>query len=474
MKLSTKKKILIGIILVVILLLGYLVYDNYYIFRQAPIGAGVKAKILSSGIFVSNRDPESVLGEDLSFHPLLGIIKTKIDYEKKTVTASMLGLFRKRAIYREGLGCTLLLGVSEEEIKSQPVDIPEHLPKNPESVLWPSGDLMPKEEMPQNVNQQLLAEVVDKAFSEPDPERLRRSREVVVVYDGRIIAERYAPGFTKDTPLIGWSMTKSVTSALVGILVGQGKLSLYEPAPVPEWREPDDPRKEITLDQLLRMSSGLKFIEEYEKNPLSDVNVMLFLKPDTAAFAASMPLEAEPDEKWHYSSGTTNIISRIIRHTIGNQADYITFPRRALFNKVGMRSAVIEADASGTLLGSSNLYATARDWARFGLLYIQGGIWEGERILPEGWVEYTTTPTPKAPLGEYGAQFWLNRGNPEDPKKRLYPKLPTDLFSLEGYQGQHVVIIPSRKLVVVRLGMTHKGDWGLEPFIVDILKAIKE
>ncbi len=472
MKLLTKKRILIGVLAVIVLLISYLVYDNYYIFKQAPIGAGMKAKVLSSGVFVSKRDPQSVINEDLSFHPLFGLIKTKIDYEKKSVTATMLGLFKKRAIYREGLGCILLSGISEEEIKSWTVDIPEPLPVNPEEVPWPSGDFQLEEDLPQNVNKLLLVEAMDNVFSEPDPEHLRRTRAVVVVYDGRLIAERYAPGFTKDTPLIGFSMTKSVTSALVGILVGQGKLSIDEPASVPEWKEPGDPRRAITLDQLLRMSSGLKFIEEYEENPLSDVSIMLFLKPDSAAYAASMPLDAEPDEKWHYSSGTTSIISRIIRHTIGNQADYFAFPRQALFNRIGMRSAIFEPDASGNLLCTSNLYASARDWARFGLLYLQDGIWEGKRILPEGWVKYTTTPTPNVPMGEYGAQFWLNKGNPADPKKRLYPRLPTDLFFLEGYQGQSVVIIPSRKLVAVRLGMTHKGEWGLESFMVDVLKVI--
>ncbi len=329
MKLFSKKRVFIGILVVLVLLISYLIYDNYYIFKQAPIGAGVKAKILSSGIFVSKRDPQSVLNDDLSFHSLLGLVKTKIDYEKKSVTATMLGFIKKRAIYREGLGCILLLGVSEEEIKSWPVDIPEPLPVNPEEVPWPSGDLQLEEDHPQNVNQLLLDDALDNVFSEPDQENLRRTRAVVVVHDGRLIAERYAPGFTKDTPLIGWSMTKSVTSALVGILVGQGQLSIDEPA------------------------SG----------------------KESASFL-------------------------------------------------------------------------------------------------KGWVEYTTTPTPKAPIGEYGAQFWLNKGNPADPKKRLYPRLPADLFFLEGYQGQSVVIIPSRKLVVVRLGMTHKGEWGLESFMVDILKAI--
>lgn len=258
------------------------------------------------------------------------------------------------------------------------------------------GDLIPKTELPTGVDKVKLAEAMDKAFSEPDPKKPRRTRAVVVVYDGRIIAERYAPGFSQSTPLLGWSMTKSVTNALIGILVGQGRLLIQEPAPVPEWSGADDPRGAITLDQLLRMSSGLKFIEEYTKN--SDATCMLFGTHDTAAYAASQPLETEPDSKWSYSSGTANILSRLVRHTIGGtSADYFAFPRRALFNRIGMRSAIMEPDASGTFVGSSFMYATVRDWARFGLLYLQDGVWEGTQILPEGWVDYSRRPTPKAP-----------------------------------------------------------------------------
>jgi hypothetical protein len=380
---------------------------------------------------------------------------------------------KKQAVYREGFGCTLLSGFTKDEILSQPSQLPPSLPENPESVPWPTGDKIIPSKIPPNVDMQLIQRALDEAFSEPDPEQLRRTRAVVVVYDGHLVAERYSPGITKDTPLIGWSMTKSVTSALVGILVGQGRLSIEEPAPVPEWKEPGDPRRAITLDHLLRMSSGLKFLEEYEDNPASDVNIMLFLKPDAAAYAASMPAEVSPDEKWSYSSGTTNIISRIIRHSLGSQAEYAAFPRKALFNRIGMRSAVMEMDASGTYVGSSFMYATARDWARFGLLYLQDGIWEGERILPKGWVEYSTTPTPKAPNGQYGAHFWLNRGHPENPEGRLFPQLPTDLFLAWGYHEQQTVVLPSRKLVVVRLGMTPQGSWGLESLVMDVLKAIE-
>ncbi len=476
MKLLTRKRIWTGIIVILAILfvlVGYFVISNASTFRLAPIGIGYKAKILCSGIFISHREPQSILSEDLSYPPELGIAKTKINYEDQSVTASVYGLMKRQAVYREGLGSTLLSGFTQDEFFSQSNALPEFLPENPESVPWPTGDKIATSEIPPNVDRQLLRQALDRAFSEPDTERLRRTRAVVIVYDGHLIAERYSPGITKDTPLIGWSMTKSVTSALVGILVGQGNLSIEEPAPVPEWKEPDGPRSNITLDHLLRMSSGLKFVEEYEDNPASDVNIMLFLKPDAAAYAASMPVEARPDEKWSYSSGTTNIISRIIRHTIGNQADYAAFPRKALFNRIGMRSAIMEMDASGTYVGSSFMYATARDWARFGLFYLQDGIWEGERILPEGWVKYSIEPTPGAPKGQYGAHFWLNRGNPDNPEDRPFPQLPTDLFLAWGFQEQQTIILPSHKLVLVRLGMTHQGQWGLESFVLDVLKAIE-
>ena len=476
MKFLTKKRIWTGIIIILALLfvfVGYFVVSNTSTFQLAPIGIGYKAKILCSGIFVSHREPQSLLSEDLSYPPELGITNAKINYEDQSVTASVYGLMKRQAVYREGLGCTLLSGLTKDEVLSQPSAVPLLLSENPESVPWPTGDKIIPSEIPPNVDRQLIRQALDRAFSEPDPQRLRRTRAVVIVYDGYLVAERYSPGISKDTPLIGWSMTKSVTSALVGILVGQGKLSIEEPAPVPEWKEPDDPRRAITLDHLLRMSSGLKFIEEYEDNPASDVNIMLFLRPDAAAYAASMPVEVSPDEKWSYSSGTTNIISRIIRHTVGNQKDYAAFPRKALFNRIGMRSAIMEMDASGTYVGSSFMYATARDWARFGLLYLQDGIWQGERILPEGWVKYSTTPTPRAPKGRYGAHFWLNRGDSENPEDRPFPQLPTDLFLAWGFQEQQTVILPSHKLVVVRLGMTHQGLWGLESFVTDVLKAIE-
>jgi CubicO group peptidase (beta-lactamase class C family) len=423
-------------------------------------------------VFVSGRDAEEVMGLDLRFVQDYGV-DAKVERDNNTATASIFGLVKRTVVYRPGLGCTLALDISEDDLKKQKGPEPAPVSKDELNMLWPKGEAVTKD-LPPGVDGEQLERALDGAFTEPDPEASRHTRAVVVVYDGRIVAERYAPGFSRDTPLIGWSMTKSVTNAMVGILVHKGMLNINDPAPVPEWRKSGDPRKIITTDQLLRMSSGLEFHEEYESDPNSDCNVMLFVYPDAAAFAADKPLELEPDGKWSYSSGTTNIISRIVRHTLEKaNMDYLSFPRDSLFDKLGMRSAVIEPDPSGTFIGSSNMYATARDWSRFGLLYLQDGVWEGERVLPEGWVDYSTTPTPEAPPNRsYGAQWWLNRGG----KDRWMPRLPQDLYSARGHEGQFVTVIPSRNVVVVRLGYTvnHKAHWDHESFLLDILKALPE
>ncbi|MFC1823228.1 serine hydrolase domain-containing protein [Thermodesulfobacteriota bacterium] len=352
------------------------------------------------------------------------------------------------------------------------VDSMRSTSKLPEDLPWPSGTLGPGKQLPEGVDADRLKSAVDDAFREPGPERKRNTRAILVVYDGKLVAERYASGFNKDMPLLGWSMSKSVTNALTGILVKKGKLDLKGPAPVPEWQKSGDPRKNISLDQLLRMSSGLEFEEVYA--PLYAVTEMLYESYDYAAYAAGKPLAIEPDDKWYYSSGTANIIARIVRQTVENEfKSYYTFLYEELFDKIGMHSALMEPDPSGTFVGSSYTFATPRDWARFGLLYLQDGVWEGERILPEGWVKYSVTPTPKAPQGQYGALFWLNAGDPAMPANRLWPRMPRDAFLARGYQEQQIVIIPSKKLVAVRFGLSADREaWDLDSFIEAVLEAL--
>jgi CubicO group peptidase (beta-lactamase class C family) len=476
---SKRKGGRIFLILLLLLLVAavYVVLKNRYL-EQMPIGTGSKAKIMASSVFLSGRASAVVEAEDLGFHPLYRIFKAKVDDENKRVTCSLLGtgLFPATAVYREGIGATLLNGGSGEEVvRAWPkpaVDV-EIANTDPEAVDWPMGDRMTLYPSFTNIDMIRIKAAGDRLFEEPDSAHLLRTRALIILYNGCLIYEKYGPRIAKNTPLLSWSVAKSVTNALVGILVGQGRLVLDTPAPVPEWAGAGDPRRGVTFDQMLRMSSGLEWFEAYADRPVSDVNAMLFRKSDMGAFAASKALAAPPDSVWNYSSGTANLVQRIIRKTFASDEDYWNFPRRALFDKIGMRSAVWERDASGTYVGSSYLYATARDFARFGLLCLNDGVWLGERILPEGWMKYSTTPAPAAPRGQYGAMFWLNAGDPGKPETRPYPKLPTEAYFALGFQGQTIAIVPSRKIVVVRLGMTYDDDWGMENLLAEVVSAIE-
>jgi CubicO group peptidase (beta-lactamase class C family) len=464
---------LVGAILIVIL--GVFAW---FLSQALPVGAGFTAKYLCSSTFISARNAEIVYQEDVApIDPLLKPVDWHVNDEQKSVSADYFGLFTTTAVYREGCGCSLVIGTTEEKMRQQTfyrqsaADVP---PARRDYLPWPEGGLGPVDPASLGIDPAKLQKALDAAFAEPGPARPKKTRAIVVVYDGRLVAERYAPGFNKDMPLLGWSMSKSVTNALVGILVRNQSLDIKAPAPVAEWQQAGDPRREITLDQLLRMSAGLEFEERYF--PPDDITRMLYESYDFAAYAAGKPLEAKPDAKWNYSSGTANIIARIVRQVAEKTYPrYYSFIRDELFHKIGMNSAVMEPDASGTFVGSSYIFATPRDWARFGLLYLQDGIWQGERILPEGWVKYSTTPTPQAPRGEYGALFWLNAGSASDPGDRRWPSAPRDTFAALGHQEQKVFIIPSKKLVLVRFGATSdRKAWNSDEFIADVLAAIPD
>lgn len=461
---SIKKRRIISLVVVVMLIASST--GLYYASKLISIGVAYKAKILCSGVFVSKRNPESVLNSDLAVDDLaiLRHIDAKIDRVTQTSAASFLGLINQTAAFRPGLGCTLVFAGYEDRL-SVPSDtvIPA---LDPKPGVWPEDSAAVKATA--NVDQDRLMAVLEWAFSEPDAKHLRRTRAVVIVHKGQIIAERYAPDFDKSTPLIGWSMTKSVVNALVGILVGQKKLSLTD---LPDWNGLDNDRRNITLNNLLQMSSGLDFNED-DSDPLADATQMLLREPDMATYAASKKLVAEPGTRWSYSSGTTNILSRIIRRTVGD-SEYFSFPRRALFEPLGMDSAVIEPDASGTFVGSSFMYATARDWAKLGQFYLQNGLWKGRRILPDGWVHYATTPARQAPNQEFGAHFWLKL-----PKEYASighsNRLPEDAFHAVGHEAQFITVIPSRELVIVRLGLSRFASaWQHDKFLSKVLEAVK-
>ena len=438
--------------------------------QTLSVGTGYAAKRLCSEVYLADRDAEQVWKEDLALLPLF-LLSYSMDDANKVATVSSFGLVTQDAAFRKGLGCSLTNGTTIEAVQAMGIDLPEP-PKRDAGAPWPEGGAVSKT-LPEGVDGKKLDAALDFAFEEPDPERPRNTRAVVVVYKGRIVAERYGEGFGPHTPLLSWSMAKSVTNTMIGVLVKQGKLDVHQPAPVPEWTGAADPRNKISTDDILRMSSGLGFDETY--GAFGDVTDMLFVQHDAAARAAGTELEGETGARWSYSSGDTNILSRIVRDVIGDDGAYHRFPTEQIFRPIGANSAIFETDPSGTFVGSSFVYMTARDWARFGLLYLNDGVWGDRRILPKGWVEYSCKLTPGTPLGEYGAQWWLNRGNPEGSSNRPYPSAPTDLCTASGYETQRVAIIPSKHAVIVRLGLTRgRGDFPTDAFFGRVLEALPD
>ena len=431
-------KILKGLLMLT--LFAVLLFVIRYAWVSLPIMSGFTAKNMCSCVFIGGRADSSVAAEELSDFPL-SLAAYEIDSANKSVTSTVLGMAKKKAIYRSGFGCTLVNEITEEALRNQ----------LPPLVFIVPADMgnQPINFTTTSVDTNRLNKIMQEHVDHTNNKKQHEARAIVVMYDGKLLAEHYAPGFDKNSRMLGWSMAKSVTSALVGILVKQGKLDVNKPAPVPEWADAKDKRHAITLQHLLQQTSGLDFEENYNK--YSDATRMLFNKADMAAYTASRPLKVAPGTQFYYSSGNSNILSRIVRQTVGNSI-YYSFIYDSLFHKLGMYSAVIEPDASGTMVGSSYVFATARDWARFGLLYYNNGIVNGQQLFTGDWVKQTITPFAADKLQHYGYQFWLNGFNKEMPSQRKFPAAPADMFYADGYAGQYVFIIPSKKLVIVRLG----------------------
>jgi CubicO group peptidase (beta-lactamase class C family) len=417
--------------------------------RDAPqIATGFVAGVLCAETFVSGLDPASVFAETADAMPGTHLISwalnTKIDRAARGVTVTLLGLGRSHAVYRDGVGCHLdhgkpvakLTPVSDEPL--QPALLPEIAP--PSIVVPATPD---------------LAAALDRAFAEPAAAPFRHTHAIVVVKDSRVVAERYADGFGVDTQLAGFSATKSVVSALIGILVGQGRLALHQPAPVAAWQEPADARHAITVDQLLRHTAGLALgssLQASLASALEPVNRMKFVVSDMAGYAESMPLATPPGTAWNYHDGNTLILSQLIGQASGGTpAGVLRFARRELFDPLGMQHVTLQFDAAGTMEGSSQMLASARDWARFGLLYLDDGVVGARRILPEGWVDYSASATPNAFVG-YGAGVWTNRDDSFGATLRIAHGWPRDAFFAKGTMGQYVIVIPSQRLVIARFG----------------------
>jgi len=450
------RKVLLGLLALVVILIGaamaYLLIAPPDLLRVAT---GYSAKIVCSNVFLADRDAGEVLAVDVQApgHPLLGYVGVSVDREGGSVTARLLGMFAPNtAIYRPGLGCASVpdgdvAKARAVQLATQPDDTPL------EDREWPDGDAVTE-----GTNDLLAGVLADEGLTGPG------MRAVVVVKNGRIVGEAYGGGFAPETRLLGWSMAKTVNASIIGVLARAGLMKLDDTGLVPEWT---DARAEISLADLLGMESGLAFNEEY--GDVSDVLRMLFIEPDMAGFAAAQPQIAPPEKNFNYASGTATLLSRIWMGRVGGGERALALPRAALFDPLGMKSAVIEADETGTLVGSSYMYATARDWARFGQFLLQGGVWNGNTLLPPGWVK--AMGESNGLPGDYSRmQSWLDGPRETDSEFGV----PEDAFWMLGHDGQSVAIVPSEGLVVVRLGLTpSKLGWGPEPMVRAVMDAVR-
>ncbi|UCC84374.1 MAG: serine hydrolase [Gemmatimonadota bacterium] len=430
---------------------------------------------LCAGLYVvgrdHQRDPETVVAQDIARFPAFRweeSFEYEVDPGSRTVTVTAPGAPARTATYYGDQGCVIHERGSGE-IHFVPVVVPSSLP-DPAEQPWPTGDLGRHAPLPAQADSQALHAVLDWAMDDAG----QNTRALVVVYRGKIVAERYAPGFSGHTPQISWSQGKSITAALVGVLVQQGEFELDQPAPVPEWHEdPEDPRREIRIRDLLHMSSGLDFKNYGVGDSLSYTSenehfMIYFDAVNVFEHAINQPLDIPPNTQFRYRNSDPLTLGRIIRQTVEARGEeYLSSPQRALFDRIGMRNVVLETDTYGNFIMTGYDFVSAYDWARFGLLHLWDGVWEGERILPEGWVEFVSTPTPTDPRQGYGGLFWVNAGG-------AAPDVPRDAFWPAGFMGQNTVIIPSLDMVVVRLGPSPGGSGRyLNRVIAGVIEALQ-
>jgi len=418
---------------IIILIACYFAFGYY---QKLVLISGHSAKSVASNMFVGERSQESIEESDNNFSPI-SLAANTVNTEKKSVISDVFGMNSRTAIFRKGLGAVV---INDDYNENEPYSVPNR-EITVKQLPFPYGDLPQKDTVFSNIDYKKLEGVVEAYFNENTPEDLTRS--LLIIYKNQIIAEKYVEGITKNTKLLGWSMGKSLMSAVCGVMDFQGMINLEDPAPIQEWK--NDERSKITINNLLQMNSGLEWEEDYTK--ISDVTKMLYAETDMTKSQILKPLVGNPNETWNYSSGTSNLLSGIIRGKFKTHQEYLDFWYSDLFDKIGMSSMVFETDLAGNYVASSYGWATTRDWAKFGLLYYNNGNWNGEQIMSENWVKYTAEPT-NSSEGVYGAQFWLNAGG-------HMPDVPKDMYFADGFQGQRVIIIPSKDLVVVRLGVTY-------------------
>jgi CubicO group peptidase (beta-lactamase class C family) len=419
------------------------------------------AKILCSAIFVSGRDADEARAHVTTYfigNLLDSITNVAVDRQRTLVRLSVANRITREAKLYGDQGC-VIHQPGHDSVFFKPVRVTTRL-GDASKMPWPMGDVLPNTPLPAEIDTAKLRSAVDAAFANP----LGYTAAFVVVYKGRIVAERYGAGANKDMQLESWSMGKSIVGTLIGLLVQQGVLKLEDPAPVPEWHKvADDPRAKIRVIDLMRMSSGLRFsrgspedIPGYHDHDLGYTGAL-----DAFWWATTRPPQFEPNTFGRYRNSDPLTLGMIIRDAVRARGEeYLTFPQRALFDQIGIRRQVLETDPYGNFLLNGYDYGTARNWARLGMLYLNDGVWEGKRILPEGWTKFVSTPAPAWKDSSYGAMVWVNA-------RGAWPELPRDAFAFRGAGLQDVYVIPSRDLVIVRMG----HFIGSQPGTVDLRRA---
>ena len=431
------------------------------------------AKVLCSALFITGRDLKTALDEDGFFvaprAERAAVTKTVVDDKQKIVYLSLTnGVTRTAKLYGDQGCVTLPRGA--RSVFFTPVRVRSALP-DPASQPWPMGDKLPDTPLPPEIDAAKVAAGVQAAFEPPEA----LTAAFVVAYRGRIIGERYQRGTDLNTRLPSWSMGKSVIATLMGQLIYEDVYDLWELAPVEQWQRADDPRRAIRIADLLRMSSGLRFLapQDPDFDPTRGYPDHLYTYTgaiDAFRWAVTRPLQWPPNTVGRYRNSDPLVVSYLIKKAVlERQEEYFSYPQRHLFDKIGIRRMLVEPDPYGNFLMQGYDFDSARDWARLALLYLQDGVWNDERLLPEGWVDFVRTPAPAWSKPIYGGFFWLNR-------LKTWP-VPEDAFYMAGAGGQYAIIIPTHDLVVVRLGHykgAPEGDQALRRALALLMQAVPQ
>ena len=450
-------------------------YD-YWRFNRDVIQHGVQAVLMCNGLFTSNRTLEQVFDQELAYvRRPVGTARGgdyEVDWERRAVAIGAPGGTPvMRAAFREGLGCVVMApDQTFEDIESLPIlEVPPPH-GDPATIPWPDGDLLEDHPLPPSVDARALADASDWAFDRESPEQVTLS--LLVVHQGKIIHERYAPGVDVTTRTRTWSTAKSIAVTLFGILADEGRMALDEPLGFdwfPRVSSPEtDPRSRITLRHVLNMSSGLYPVDNSGLEYATGSGLSYWAGASSVVGARHRALIREPGSYWDYENYDTLLGVYAMKLILGDEETYLGYPRKALLDRIGMRTTLLSVDRFGDFILSSQVYTNARDLARFGLLYLQGGVWNGERLVSEEWIDFVRTPAPAtAESGNfYGGQWWLVPDNRTD--------VPKDAYSTAGNRGQYVIVVPSHDLVIVRRGL----DYGRQGFnrwdlVREVLKAVR-